>query len=180
MSNFKTEAEAIYRLRKHVQDGTAEILVAGIRNQLGSASPWGEPMRTADALSIGVYPSRELMVSFYEVKCNRGDWLAELKDPSKAAAFTRYANFIWLVIPDRRMVHDGELPEGWGLLVAYRDGLRRITVAIRQEVEPMPLAMMARMLVADRARTNEAIVRAVAIIKEGTQVLNETKGGSDG
>ena len=50
----------------------------------------------------------------HEVKVSRSDWLAELRDPTKAEAFSRYCDYWWLVVSDKAIVKPGELPEGWG------------------------------------------------------------------
>lgn len=75
----------------------------------------------------------------HEVKVSRADWLVELKDPSKAAAFSRYCDYWWLVVSDRSIVKPGELPDGWGLMVASGISLRAATNAtLNADVEPLP------------------------------------------
>lgn len=73
----------------------------------------------------------------FEVKVSRGDWLTELADPEKAAAWVRYCHYFWLVAADRSIVRD-DLPNGWGLLVPAGAGLRAAVKAQRRDVEPMP------------------------------------------
>jgi len=75
----------------------------------------------------------------HEVKVSRSDWLTELRDPDKAESFARYCDYWWLVVSDRNIVRPGELPAGWGLMVAYGRTVRVITPATRREnPEPMP------------------------------------------
>lgn len=80
----------------------------------------------------------------FELKASRSDWLTEMRAPEKAEAFARYCDFFWLVISDLSIVRDGELPEGWGLMVASGRGLRIVTgVTRRENVEPMPRDLQA-------------------------------------
>lgn len=72
--------------------------------------------RCADFIAIDCWPTKGLELHGHEVKVSRSDWLHELKDPSKAEAFKRHMDRWWLVVPDAKIVKDGELPEGWGLL----------------------------------------------------------------
>jgi hypothetical protein len=74
----------------------------------------------------------------HEVKVSRSDWLRELKEPEKAAEFIPFVNRWWLVVPDARLLRDGELPEGWGLLALAGKTLRAVKAAPRREAEPMP------------------------------------------
>lgn len=77
----------------------------------------------------------------HEVKVSRSDWLTELRDPTKAEAWARHCHHWWLVAP-REVVRD-DLPDGWGLLVPWRDSLRVVVQAARRDPEPMPVTMIA-------------------------------------
>jgi len=80
----------------------------------------------------------------HEVKVSRSDWLTELRDPTKAEAFARYCDYWWLVVSDKAIVKPGELPEGWGLMVAHGDSLRVAVQAERRaDVLPMPRSLQA-------------------------------------
>lgn len=74
----------------------------------------------------------------HEVKVSRADWLAERRDPEKAESFAQYCDFWWLVVSDRDIVKPGELPEGWGLMVAHGRTVRVVTPAARRDALPMP------------------------------------------
>lgn len=74
----------------------------------------------------------------HEVKVSRADWLTELKDPTKAESFARYCDYWWLVVSDKTIIRDGELPEGWGLMVAHGNTVRVSVQAHRRIAEPMP------------------------------------------
>lgn len=78
------------------------------------------------------------MLHGHEVKVSRSDWLTELRDPEKAEAFRRYCDFWWLVVSEKSIVKVGELPIGWGLMVATGDSVRVVAWADRNlAVEPM-------------------------------------------
>lgn len=87
----------------------------------------------------------------HEIKVSRSDWLTELADPTKAEAWMRHCHYWWLVAP-KEIVRD-DLPEGWGLLVPWRDSLRIAVRAPRRDPEPMPVTMLASL--ARRIRLTE-------------------------
>ena len=91
-----------------------------------------------------------------------GDWLAELRDPSKADAFRPYCHRWWLVVADRSIVRDGELPDGWSLMVMTGVQLRAVVSAELHEAEPMPIGMTAALL---RATAKTASARAVPDVR---------------
>jgi hypothetical protein len=83
----------------------------------------GGARRFCDAVTMGTYPSRGLPIHGFELKSHRGDWLNELKNPDKAAVMHKFCDFWWLVVDDKNIVKDDELPLGWGLLIPRGDGL---------------------------------------------------------
>lgn len=110
-------------------------------------------LRTADALVIDLWPSSGHLIHGFEVKVSRGDWLTELRDPTKAEAFKAYCHRWWLVAPDG-VVHD-DLPDGWGLLSPDRNGALRVKRRAPQLApEPVPLGLMASWL---RSATKTAV-----------------------
>lgn len=110
-----------------------------VRAKLGHASI----NNIADFIALDKYPGipygSALEVHWHEVKVSRSDWLTELKSPSKSEAFTRFAHRAWLVVSDAGIVRDGELPDGWGLLVASGRGLRAKVKAQRLDPASLPL-----------------------------------------
>lgn len=108
--------------------------------------------RVADFIAADRYPAGGLAFHGHEVKVSRSDWLAELRDPAKSAAFKRHMNHWWLVVPDAGIVKAGELPMDWGLLVVSRGKLRAKVKAPKLAPEPMP-AELAISLMAAAART---------------------------
>lgn len=124
----KTEGEMLAMLRRRVEqssgNGPTAVLVTHVRDAAGHAA-----VRTLDAMSMGLWPSRGLVIDGYEVKCSRSDWLRELKDPSKADGFCERVDRFWLVVSDAAIVKPGELPDTWGLLAARGGRLHEVTAA---------------------------------------------------
>lgn len=84
----------------------------------------GGGTRYADAVAVNTYSSRGYAIHGFEVKVSRADWLRELRAPEKAEPVMRYCD-AWFVVTPKDIVKDGELPVGWGHLVATPRGLRR-------------------------------------------------------
>lgn len=101
-----------------------------------------EKNRIADFIAADRYPGHDygstLAFHGHEVKVSRSDWLTELRDPEKAEAFRPYMHHWWLVVPDASIVREGELPEGWGLMVLGPNGLRAKVKAPRLSPLPIP------------------------------------------
>ena len=106
----------------------------------------GRASRYCDCLAINLWQSRGHVIHGHEIKHSRADWLKEKKQPAKAAAFFHKCNYWWLVISDTSIVQDGELPEGWGLMVPHGSGLRVAVKATRHDADPMTLPWMASIL----------------------------------
>lgn len=71
--------------------------------------------RHCDALALGLWPSRGMHLSGFEIKCYRGDWIRELRNPEKAEEIARFCNY-WWIVASGPFVELTELPEGWGLM----------------------------------------------------------------
>lgn len=96
----------------------------------------------ADFIAIDKYRSTQAMHG-HEVKVSRSDWLTELRDLSKSERIKRYCNFWWLVVSDASIIKDGELPEGWGLMVKSGNRLRSKVKAPELTPEPLTLDFIA-------------------------------------
>ena len=118
------------------------VVLSEVRSAAGQTAT-----RTADAIAMNMWPSRGLAVHGFEIKASRGDWLRELKAPSKAEAVARYCDFWWLVIPEAEVLSDGELPMGWGALVKRGNGLGVLHEAKEiEDPEPISRSFAAAML----------------------------------
>jgi len=80
--------------------------------------------RTADAIAMGLWPSRGLELHGFEVKSYRSDWLRELKRPNKAEVIAPYTDRWWIVAGDETVVGEDEVPALWGLMVVSETAKR--------------------------------------------------------
>lgn len=94
----------------------------------------GGGTRRADAVAMNMWRSRGHAIHGFEFKVSRGDWLRELKDPSKADAVAQYCDYWWLVIDGDNIIKDEELPEGWGLMIVVRDA-KKLPKGLRVKVK---------------------------------------------
>lgn len=90
--------------------------------QLRNGTGYSGITRTADAMAMGLWPSTGLELVGFELKVSRSDWLHELKQPKKAEEMKQFCDKWYLVIPSMSIIKDGELPAGWGLMVASGRG----------------------------------------------------------
>lgn len=102
--------------------------------------------RTADAIVMGLWPSRGLHLAGVEIKCSRNDWLRELKNPDKAEQIARLCDKWWIAIPDARIVLDGELPDTWGLILCGEKRNKILRPAPLLEAMPMTRQFLAAIL----------------------------------
>lgn len=68
-----------------------------------------------DFLSVALWPSLDFTVRGFEIKVSRGDWLRELKQPTKAADGMARCDFWYLAAPPG-ILKPGELPDSWGYI----------------------------------------------------------------
>ena len=122
-------------------NGRRYAVAAGVRSHAGF-----DARRTADFVAMDLWPSKGLALHGHEIKISRSDWLRELKEPEKAAEFIPWMNFWWLVASDPRIVRDGELPEGWGLMVMRGPLLVVAVKAPRRDAKPLTPTRLAALL----------------------------------
>lgn len=173
--------------RRYTQDGgngPAAVVVPGVRSDAGF-----DARRTIDAVAMNLWPSRGLSLTGFEIKCSRSDWTRELKNPAKADEIAGLVDFFFLVVADETIVHEGELPEGWGLLVQKGGKLSQVTDATAlhdltpvKRKRPLPegfhrgfLASLLRQAARQGSATPEAIKdavdKAVAAEREHDQAM---------
>lgn len=131
-----------------------------VRASLGYA----KQQRVCDFIAADKYPGMPygttLAFHGHEVKVSRAGWLTELRDPEKSETFRRYMHHWWLVVPDATIVRPGELPEGWGLMVATAGGrLRAKAPAPRLEPEPIPVDLTISLMAAAARTAHRAQLR---------------------
>jgi hypothetical protein len=69
-----------------------------------------------DAIYVGFTSTSGRILAGHELKTSRSDWLRELNQPGKADGWADECHQFWLVAAEAGIVHDGELPHGWGLM----------------------------------------------------------------
>jgi hypothetical protein len=127
------------RYSANAGNGPRYVLAEHVRSAAGF-----DASRVADMLVMDLWPSSGHAIHGHEVKVSRSDWLRELADPTKAAAFMPYCTLWWLVVPDAAIVRRDELPPGWGVLAPDRFGrLGILHRAPKREPQPMPTTMLA-------------------------------------
>lgn len=132
----------------------------------------GRARRWADAVAMGLWPSRGLTLSGFEIKVARNDWVKEMKSPAKAEAIAQYCSQWWMVTSPG-IIREGELPELWGHFELHANGLRVIKQAPMTEAAPITphflAALLRRASELDRKLEREAIEKAVARDEESTK-----------
>lgn len=134
--------DALVRRYTQIRPGMASdrwVRAEHVQSRIGYAGGAGGLLRVADFLAMDTYPATAA-IHGVEVKVSRADWLHELADPMKAEVFKRHCHFWWLAVPDASIVRD-DLPDGWGLLVLGKAGLRVRVAAPRLDPVPVPLAL---------------------------------------
>jgi hypothetical protein len=96
----------------------------------------GRHSRWADAVSMACWPSRGLVVTGFELKASRSDWLREKKSPTKSSAIQKYCDR-WVLVTAPGVLLDGELPETWGHMEL--SGVRLVTKVKAPALSPEPL-----------------------------------------
>lgn len=103
--------------------------------QVGNATGF-KTNRHADALALGLWPSRGMELHGFEFKTSRADWRRELRDPAKADEMARFCDRWWIVSSEERFIPLEELPATWGLLVAH--GARGTQVKMVRQASALP------------------------------------------
>lgn len=116
--------------RKHA--GDEWVFLTHLKTATGWQTGRG---RETDGWAMNMWPSRGLKTHGFEVKVSRSDWLAELKDPSKADESFQFCDFWWVAAGATGIVKKEELPAGWGLMVPHRNSMKIAVQAAEREAE---------------------------------------------
>ena len=119
--------------------------------------------RSADAVSVNMYPSRGLTINGFEIKVDRSDWRRELADPSKAEAIAKYCDFWWVAAP-KGLIDPATLPATWGLTEVDERGGLRIKVQAKQLKSVAVTRNFFAALCRSKACADEAVVKALVEI----------------
>lgn len=120
----------------------------------------GRAARWADAIVMGLWPSRGLMLHGMEIKVFRSDWLRERQKPEKAENIAaRCEN--WSLVTCGGVVNSpDEIPPGWGWYEF--DGKRLVmhkAPPLKADVAPIDRSFLAALL-RRAAKTDDAMLNA--------------------
>jgi hypothetical protein len=88
--------------------------------------------RHADAVALGIWPSRGHRIVGFEVKRDRRDWLRELNNPAKAEDVSAHCDEWWLVTSSEAVARIDEIPDPWGWYVV--DGAKLKTKRLAKQM----------------------------------------------
>lgn len=118
-ASSKLTSNDLFKLILKRHEGPGWIVLAEVGNSTGTNT-----QRHADAIAMGIWPSRGFSLHGYEIKVSREDVKKELRDPGKADAVGQYVDYWWLAISDLSIIDGLEIPESWGILVPKKSALR--------------------------------------------------------
>lgn len=136
----------------------------------------GFATRSADALTMSLYPSRGLELYGLEFKASRADWLRELKQPEKADIIASQCDRWAIVTTDTSILKEEELPDWWGWYICSGVSLR---VKKRPQSNPHKSPISKEFLAAILRRAAETISAAPVAAKKELDVMY-SKGFKDG
>jgi len=120
--------------------------------QVRSATGSSYSIRTADAIVMGLWPSRGMELQGFEIKVAKSDWKKELANPEKAEEISRFCDYWWISTP-KGLCDPNDLPENWGLMEAFGDGMK----VIKQPKQLTPVHVDRRFLAAILRQAQETL-----------------------
>lgn len=134
-----TETRKIIELLKYRHAGSEWATFVELN--VGTGSHGGQRI---DLYAFNMFPSKNYLRVAYEVKVSRADFARELEKPKKREFAEKVANECYFAMPVG-LVRPDEIPEGWGLIEAVKNGMRVKKRAQQRKVEDMPLHFVAAM-----------------------------------
>lgn len=128
----------------------AYAVLEQVRNGTGFARA---QIRTADALVMGIWPSRGLELWGVEIKVRRSDYLAELKNPAKADEIAQYCDRWYVAVADAGVIAGLDVPELWGVMMLKNGTLRCTRDAGKLKAKPVDRVFLAAIV----RKVNEAL-----------------------
>jgi chorismate mutase len=102
--------------------------------------------RWADAVAVGIWPSRGLLIHGFEIKVSRTDWKKELADPKKSEEVQGFCDH-WHIVAPRGLIPTSELPPTWGLVEIGEKHASKVRVeAPKLKPKPVTREFMAAIL----------------------------------
>jgi hypothetical protein len=136
-----TETDRLVTLIQRRHEGPGWQVFTELANGTGSRA-----RRRADAVAMGMWPSRGYEVHGYEIKVSRGDVRKELTDVGKADSVGKYCDFWWLAVSDTAIIDGLLIPSAWGILAPKDRVLRSVRAATKCRAAPLDRAFVAAML----------------------------------
>ena len=127
-------------LDKKYRDSQKSLIAFEVSDGTGA-----EVSRRADAVSFELWPSNNYIITGYEIKVSRSDWLSEMKQPEKSIAISQYCDHWYLVAP-QGVLGIEELPNGWGYIQASEKSLRTKIKAPKRETVDIKKQFVASLL----------------------------------
>lgn len=127
-----TAKDLIQRLHNKYRTGDGYIVMEEVAN--GTGFNCG---RHIDAIVFAIWPSLGLKRFAIEVKVDRGDFLAELKQPQKSQWAKDSTHEFWFLAPKGVIKDENELPENCGWMIPYGEDRIRIVRAATYKEEPL-------------------------------------------
>ncbi len=113
--------------------------------QVANATGFGVG-RWADAVAMGIWPSRGLSLHGFEIKVSRSDWKKELAQPAKSEAIQKFCDY-WHIVAPQGLIDAADLPPTWGLLeVTPKKKLVTRVKAPKLEALPVTRTFLAALL----------------------------------
>jgi hypothetical protein len=135
------EGDSLVRLIERRHEGPGWQVFTELANGTGARA-----RRRADAVAMGMWPSRGYEIHGYECKISRGDVRKELQDVSKMDAVGKYCDFWWLTVSDPAITDGLLVPESWGVLAPRARVLRIVRPAKKRKTVPVDRSFVAAML----------------------------------
>jgi len=102
--------------------------------------------RYLDFMAINLWESRGLAITGIEVKSYRGDWINELKNPSKQELHVPYCDYFYLFTTDEKVAKLEEIPDNWGWMSVKGGKVFTMKKAPKLNPIPIPKSFMISML----------------------------------
>jgi hypothetical protein len=134
-------AADLFKLIRKRHEGNAWLVLEEVANGTGANAS-----RHADAIAIGLYPSRGHEIHFFETKVSREDVKKELRDARKADAVGKFCDYLWLVISDEVIIDGLVIPEAWGILAPKLGVLRIVRQARKRKAVPLNRTFVAALM----------------------------------
>ena len=95
--------------------------------------------RRADAIWLPLTATARGQIIGHEIKVSRADVIAELADPGKSDAWSRYCTQWWLVIAGPSLIEGLDVPRGWGIMTPPSGRSKRLMTVLRPAPEHFPM-----------------------------------------